>query len=216
LPVNFSNRLVRGPVGQRGADSGAAGHQAPPRPPYEFSADWFSGNIYLFTRNLTHLKGTPCRILEIGSFEGRSTIWMLENLATHPRAHITCIDPSVRDTFLSNIGKTGRAGQVRLIRGRSGDVVGRLAAGEFDFIYVDGSHAKADVLEDAVLSFRVARPGAVIAFDDYLEDGPQWNPRDFAKPAIDAFLDIYTDRLKILERCHQIWVRKLGAKPDHD
>jgi predicted O-methyltransferase YrrM len=209
-------RFVRGPVGRSGADSGAAGPQAPPQPAYEFSADWFSGNIYLFTRNLIHLKGTPCQILEIGSFEGRSTTWMLENLATHPNARITCVDPSVRPAFLPNIEKTGRGSQVRLIPGRSGDVVGVLGAAAFDFVYVDGSHAKEDVLQDAVLSFRAAGPGAVIAFDDYLEDGLQWNPRDFAKPAIDAFLDIYANRLEILERCHQIWIRKRATEPHHD
>lgn len=211
--LEFLRQLVRRPSG---AGEGAAGRQAPARPPYNFTSDWFSGNIYLFARNLAHLSGTPCQILEIGSFEGRSTIWMLENLATHPDARITCIDPSVCPAFLPNIEKTGRGGQVRLIPGRSGDVLGGLGATAFDFIYVDGSHAKEDVLQDAVLSFRAARPGAVIAFDDYLEDGPEWNPRDFAKPAIDAFLEIYAGRLEILERCHQIWIRKRAMEVQRD
>jgi predicted O-methyltransferase YrrM len=203
MPMEFLRRLVRRP----------AAPTAPAGPAYEFTADWFTGNIYLFSRNLAHLAGTPCRILEIGSFEGRATIWMLENLATHPAASIVCVDPSVHPSFGPNIEKTGRGAQVRLISGRSGDVVGGLGAAEFDFIYVDGSHARIDVLEDAVLSFRAARPGAIIAFDDYLEDGPDWNPRDFAKPAIDAFLEIYAAELEVLERCHQVWIRKRAGEP---
>ncbi len=204
MPIEFLRKLIRRP---------AARPEPAPPPAYEFSADWFSGNIYLFARNLAHLRGTPCRILEIGSFEGRASIWMLENLATHPEARITCVDPSVRPSFHPNIERTGRGAQVRLIAGRSGEVVGGLGAAGFDFIYVDGSHARIDVLEDAVLSFRAAKPGAVIAFDDYLEDGPAWNPRDFAKPAIDAFLEIYEAEIEVLERCHQIWIRKRAEEP---
>lgn len=176
---------------------------------YEFSTDWFTGNVYLFERNLGHLKGTPCRILEIGSFEGRSTIWMLENLATHPEARITSVDPKVRPTFATNIEKSGRSRKLTHVRRPSGDVLGALPRESFDFIYVDGSHAKIDVLEDAVLAFRLAKPEGIIAFDDYLDDSPCWNEHDFAKPAIDAFLGVYAERIEILERCHQIWIRKL-------
>jgi hypothetical protein len=43
----------------------------------------------------------------------------------------------------------------------------------YDFIYVDGAHSTIDVLEDAVLSFLLAKPGAIIAFDDYLWNDPQ-------------------------------------------
>jgi predicted O-methyltransferase YrrM len=189
--------------------SGLANTQAvAASPPYEFTADWFSGNIYLFARNLEHLRDEPCRILEIGSHEGRSAVWMLQQLATHPDARITCVDPNVRPAFRVNIERTGHGAKLHHIAERSADTLVRLETASFDFIYVDGSHLKADVLEDAVLSFRLAKPGGIIAFDDYTEDGPEWNERDFAKPALDAFLEIYGDRLDVLERCHQIWIRK--------
>ena len=148
--------------------------------------------------------------------ERRRTHPALKNLATHPDGSITCVDPSVHPTFLPNIEKTGRGGRAPLIPSRSGDVLGGLDATAFDFIYVDGSHAKEDVLQNAVLSFRAARPGAVIAFDDYLEDGPEWNRCEFAEPAIDALPEIYADRLEILDRCHKVWIRKRATEVQRD
>src|SRR5579872_4238635 len=40
---------------------------------YDFSEDYVSHNVPLYKKYLKHLKGEPCRLLEIGSFEGRST-----------------------------------------------------------------------------------------------------------------------------------------------
>ena len=52
----------------------------------EFRSSWFSYNIPGFERYLTALRSTPCRLLGIGSHEGRSTCWLLENVATHTDA----------------------------------------------------------------------------------------------------------------------------------
>jgi len=58
-----------------------------------FSVDWHSHNIPHWRRILERYRGQPkVRALEIGSFEGRSTIWLLENILTHETAHIDCID----------------------------------------------------------------------------------------------------------------------------
>lgn len=174
----------------------------------KYTSDWFSGNIYLFERNLAHLAGKPCQLLEIGSFEGRSAIWLLNNIATHEEARIFCIDASPQPALSENLALERDRAKITLMLGPSGDLLPTLPKGCFDFIYVDGSHKKLDVLEDAVMSFRLAKSGAVIAFDDYTEDGPDWNPRDFAKPAIDAFLEVCGEEVTVLERCHQIWISK--------
>ncbi len=58
--------------------------RAPER--FNFTKDWFSHNEWNFIKYLAHLIDTPCRILEIGCYEGRATVWMLENIATHPDA----------------------------------------------------------------------------------------------------------------------------------
>ena len=43
-------------------------------------------------------------------------------------------------------------------------------SGAFDFIYIDGSHMRVDVLLDAVLAWQLLKPGGIMALDDY-----EWN-----------------------------------------
>ena len=49
---------------------------------YEFTQDWFQYGIHLWPHLIQHLPKhqDPRRILEIGSFEGRSTVWIIENM----------------------------------------------------------------------------------------------------------------------------------------
>src|SRR3954452_7004174 len=62
----------------------------------QFTEDWFSGHVphweRLFFGELGWDPDAPRRLVEIGSFEGRSTLWFLENLLRHPDSRIVCID----------------------------------------------------------------------------------------------------------------------------
>jgi hypothetical protein len=69
-------------------------------------------------------------------------------------------------------------------------------------ICIDGGHSTVDVLEDAILSFRLARPGAIIAFDDYLWDDPQHNQHGVPKPTIDTSLALHAPKIEVLESAY--------------
>jgi hypothetical protein len=59
---------------------------------YRFSQDWTSENTSMWNQMLGALKGKPnIRALEVGSFEGRSALWFLENILTDPTSSITCV-----------------------------------------------------------------------------------------------------------------------------
>ncbi|MFQ5589555.1 MAG: class I SAM-dependent methyltransferase [Phycisphaerae bacterium] len=59
----------------------------------KFTYDWFSGNIPNWKRWLAHLIGKPyVEILEIGCFEGKATVWLLQNVLTHGSSSITVVD----------------------------------------------------------------------------------------------------------------------------
>lgn len=61
--------------------------------PLQFTSDWFSQHIPVWTDVLRDLRGKPhLHFLEIGSYEGRSACWLLENILTHPGSRLTCID----------------------------------------------------------------------------------------------------------------------------
>ena len=55
----------------------------------DFTSDWTSTNFTMWRRMLSPLCGERLRILEIGSWEGRSAVFFLNFF---PRATITCID----------------------------------------------------------------------------------------------------------------------------
>ena len=175
---------------------------------YEFSNDWFNKNAPLFDRYLSHLRDRPCRMLEIGSYEGRSLVWLLENVVTHADARIDAVDLRENPRLRPNLAATGAPGKVSFNLGRSADVLRTLPADSYDFAYIDGCHWAVETLEDAVLSFRLVKAHGVIAFDDYQWDDPEENQFGRPKEAIDAFLTICGGHVEVLHRGYQVWVRK--------
>jgi predicted O-methyltransferase YrrM len=175
---------------------------------YDFSDDWFSHNIPLFERFLSGLKDRPCRLLEIGSYEGRSAVWLIDNVATHPSSSVETIDTYENPRLRRNLAATGRPGQVTFHLGPSAVVLPTLPRDSYDFAYIDGCHWTVNVLEDAVQAFRLLKARAIIAFDDYLWDDPRFNQEGRPKEAIDAFLAIYSGEIELLYRDYQVWVRK--------
>jgi predicted O-methyltransferase YrrM len=87
---------------------------------------WFSANLPQFEHFLAPLCGSDCRLLEIGTHEGRAATWLLNNVATAPGSHLTCIDIYEQPSWRGNIQATGAADRVefhrlrRLSLGRSG------------------------------------------------------------------------------------------------
>ncbi|WP_337659937.1 class I SAM-dependent methyltransferase [Anderseniella sp. Alg231-50] len=187
-----------------------AGKQADSPSSPVFQEDWFSENEESFEQLLGDLAGQPCQLLEIGTHEGRCAVWLLENIATHPGARLDSIDVELQPSFWSNIQSTGARDKVTLHLDISARVLRKLPLWAFDFAYIDGSHWTIDVLEDAVLVFRLVKPGGIIAFDDYEWDDPEFNEHGVPKPAIDAFLNLYREKLEILTIGSQVWVKKLS------
>ena len=188
---------------------------------YDFTNNWFE----------SHAKGVwdllipqinPTRILEIGSYEGKSTCYLIEKLATSKEIEIHCVDTweggvehslinmtDVEKRFHHNtklaISNVKKRVQISSHKGFSDIALSKLIAegkqGYFDFIYVDGSHQAPDVLCDALLSFRLLKTNGVIAFDDYLWQEPLpygTDPIRCPKPAIDAFTNIYCRKIRVL------------------
>jgi hypothetical protein len=186
-----------------------------------FSQDWFSQHIPVWTELLSELKGEPgIRALEIGSFEGRSTCWLLENILTGDGASIDCVDTfkggdaaqpfdwsTLRETFESNTAPW--RDRMTIHAGESARILRGLPAG-FDFVYIDGSHTAPNVLADAVLSWPLLKAGGIMIFDDYLwRQDPR--PERCPRLAIDGFLRCQNGWFDVLHAAYQIAVRKRAA-----
>lgn len=193
---------------------------------YKFTGDWFSHDseskvVKQFDKFLSPLKGKPCNILEIGCYEGMSATWYLDHILTHKDSKLVCIDLALAWTgnafqkLIENIYRSEKQDQVKIIKGSSLDHLTDFPRNHFDFIYIDGNHEAEVVLEEAILCFRILKVGGIIAFDDYLI-GIRWpkSPGALAlkhlpKKSMDAFLDIYQDKLEVIYKDYQLWIRKI-------
>jgi predicted O-methyltransferase YrrM len=192
---------------------------------YEFTEDWFSESnpervVRQFDEFLSEFKGKPCMFLEIGSFEGMSTIWMLENILTNKESKLFCIDAWAEWTgdafvrFVSNISKTGLKDKVHIVKGDSSEELRMFPSEYFDFVYVDGDHNEKAVIKDAIGSFRILKKGGIIAFDDYLlgiryPNSPGSKAMNGStKRAIDYFLDVFQDEIEVIHKDYQVWIKK--------
>jgi predicted O-methyltransferase YrrM len=207
---------------------------------YEFTADWFTR--YATTWRKLLRKHNPSRFLEIGSYEGRSACFLVDEVAALRPIEIYCIDTWAGgvghgDTVMSEVEQRFEH-NVQLARSRSkhsatiykhkahsADALARLIAQGnsevFDFIYVDGSHQAPDVLTDCVMAFRLLKVGGVMVLDDYLwivnaaGDLAPLGAEEFynlPKPAIDAFMNIFQRKMRVLHQfpLYQLYALKTG------
>ena len=177
-----------------------------------YTTDYVSGFQEDWRRALASIAGRPgVRLLEIGSFEGRSAAWFLEHVLTDESSKLVCVDlftrPGLEARFDHNIQLVDRHQQVRKLKGYSGNVLPDLEPASFDAIYIDGGHDAATVLLDGLLSWRLLKPGGVLIFDDYLweTDRP---PARRPQLAIDIFRETMADALDVMHEGYQVIVRK--------
>lgn len=178
---------------------------------YNFSTDWFSRHIPVWEKIFNDLN--PVSVLEIGSYEGRSTVWMMEKMQ---EGTIACVDiwqdEKVKDTFLSNINLAHGKSQVipYIFNTSSSDFLAMTynSRKKYDLVYVDGSHAANDVVSDAIGAFHVCRSGGVIIFDDYGGGELGGEPQDSPRIAIDAFLKCFKREIEVIHKDYQVAVRK--------
>ncbi len=199
---------------------------------YEFTVDWFSANIPVWDELLDQLK--PLKILEIGSFEGRSACHLIEKCSGYGPLELVCVDTwqggmehdkslmgEVERRFDSNIAiaraRAATSVEVRKVKAVSAvglaGIIHVEGPGRYDLVYIDGSHQAPDVLTDAVMSFQLLRVGGLMFFDDYLwglNPSANSDPMTIPKPAIDAFLYLFQRKIAMVSGApgYQLYVEK--------
>lgn len=185
----------------------------------QFTNEWFTSNIPLWKEFLVPLKDAEIHALEIGSFEGKSALWLLDNVLTNPESELTCVDAyedydemkqyhydwkAIKNRFIENTSKW--KDKVRLVAVDSTYFL-KTTSEQYDLIYIDGNHAAAQVLLDAVLSHLHLRKGGLIIFDDYLYGGIATAP-SVPKGAIDAFMACFAGSYEPLSIGYQVILKK--------
>lgn len=195
---------------------------------YQFTQDWFSLNIPVWKEIIVpKFIDKKTNVLEIGSWEGKSTVWMIDNFLNHPLSGITCIDTwngsiehdaltidGIESRFDWNIQQTGCFEKVLKFKAESQKFLKLLyanliPANYFNFIYVDGAHESFNVLADAVLSWQLLKTKGLMCFDDYNWSFGIENSHIDPKIGIDAFICAYSTQLNIIHQQRQVIIEKI-------
>ncbi len=195
---------------------------------YDFTSDRFTRHVEVWQNLLDFSDQKPARILEVGSHEGMSAIWLIENkLKAGDEIHVVDswefrVERDGTSKFEErfdqnmNIALEGKA-DIKLYKrkGKSRSILPQMLAlamnNTFDLVYIDGCHEAASVLEDLVFANALCKVGGVIICDDYL-----WNyGADILKTpkfAVDSFSNCFRGKIDIIKDIplFQICMRKLS------
>ena len=183
--------------------------------------NWFVGQQYNFEAQLSHLKHQPnLRFLQIGAYTGDASVWLCENILTHPTSSLIDVDTwagsdesehnhidfeQVLTHYEERIGPYRRVVRLKMSSDQyfAGD-----NEGGFDFIYIDGDHTAEQVARDADSAWLLLKSDGILAFDDY-GWGKDLPPHTTPKPAIDDFLQAHTGEYTQLVDSYQVWIKKI-------
>jgi len=187
---------------------------------YQYTQDWFSENIPAWEKLMPN---KVVAALEVGSHEGRSAVWILQNLLIQ-EGTLVCIDTwgnepylgnnmdGVYERFQHNVSMAAVPTQTIVeirkdsVRGMA-ELMNQGHFNAFDFIYIDACHRAVSTLTDACMAFQLLAKDGVMVFDDYLL-GAVENTHVDKKLAIDSFVNTVRDFAVVVMNNRQVAVKK--------
>jgi predicted O-methyltransferase YrrM len=162
-----------------------------------------------------HVPKVPLRVLQIGTYTGDATEWLLKNREIERIHDVDTWQGSVEidheSIDFSEVEKyyDSRITDERVIKCKmTSDEFFIVNAMSYNFIYIDGDHTAVQTALDGLNAFKCLEDGGVMAFDDYL-----WNYKGdrFLEPkrGVDAVLEVCKGQYVLIESGYQVWIQKL-------
>ena len=143
----------------------------------KFTTFWFLNNLKVFDYFLPADQNKKFNYLEIGCFEGMSTLYILNY---YKNSNVYCVDvwknTKENKNFLQyNFEKIEKNFDDNLINfnfnKNKKDSITAIREYyqsniKFDYIYIDGSHIGTDILIDAIESYKILNNNGILIFDD--------------------------------------------------
>ena len=162
-----------------------------------------------------HVPNEPLRALQIGTYTGDATAWLLANRdverlydvdtweGSNEEAHNSLDFSSVESYYNFRFTDNQNITKCKM----TSDEFFNKNTHTFNFIYIDGDHTALQTALDGLNAFKVLEPGGVMAFDDY-----EWyyGGKKFLEPkrGVDAFLSVCEGEYKVIETGYQVWIKK--------
>jgi predicted O-methyltransferase YrrM len=184
---------------------------------YKYSQTWFLGSE-LKDRLFQFLdKSKENKILEIGCFEGLSSVFFADNFLDNPKSTLTCVDPFLtvnnndHKQFLHNNEEMNFDFNISICKNSDRITINKTTSDIFfknnnqtyNFIYIDGCHEIDFIKRDMENSFNVLEKNGIMWMDDYGGgDGIQ------IKNTMNAFLEKYIDKYELIHIGYQLAIKK--------
>jgi len=180
--------------------------------------DWFVEKtpilINYFEKNM-HEKKRIIDVLEIGSYEGRSSVFFLNYF---DNINLSCVDTwegsdehdkkimqNIEKNFDYNTKKN--SAQLRKFKNNSDDFFKKNNE-LYDLIYIDGSHHYEQVIKDSINSDKFLRLNGFLLFDDYNFIYGNYDKNKNAASAINSFLENNQSKYEIIYIYNQVLLKK--------
>jgi predicted O-methyltransferase YrrM len=115
-----------------------------------------------------------CRILEIGTLGGFSTIWLARGAGPQGRVVTLEYEPKHAEVARANLQRAGVANRVEVLVGAALDTLPTVTGDPFDLVFIDAD--KENNTAYVEWAVKLARPGAVIVVDNVIRDGQVLTP----------------------------------------
>jgi predicted O-methyltransferase YrrM len=173
----------------------------------EFSTDWFTKKIPRWEKVLRRFARKRISVLEVGSYEGRSAVFLLNYL---PLSKLVCID-LFRGLFEKRFDRNLAPFGDRFIKIKGSaiqelDILKR-ANRKFSVIYIDAGKQRDHVLAMSLVAWPLLVPGGVMIWDDFAW-GKNKPPSERPHDGLELFLNLHKEDMRLLFKAAQVAVRK--------
>lgn len=188
---------------------------------YSITHQWFF-NSELFNNIYNYIDPNKrLFMLEIGSYEGLSSVFFSDYFLNQDYSMLFCVDPfddndvstpvtkTTEQVFLDNIAKSNNANKIYYFKKYSDDFF-KDNYQLFDFIYVDGSHEPEQMRKDMINAYNCCKINGIIWLDDYLGGDHSNGPNYAMKEAVDVFLEDYKNHIQIINNGYQLGLCKIN------
>jgi len=185
---------------------------------YKYKEDWFlSSEIKQLLLRVLHDKQKNT-VLEIGCFEGLSSVYFADNVLDNVHSSLTCVDPflNVPDNdhakYINDTTESNFDYNISVCKNNDKITVHKITSDDFfkindktyNFIYIDGCHEPEYIKRDMENSFKVLDVYGVMWMDDYRGgDGIK------IKNTMDNFLNEYKGQYRLVHQGYQLAIQKI-------
>ena len=184
---------------------------------YKYSQTWFMDSEIKKYLEFFCDKSKENKILEIGCFEGLSSVFFADNFIDNLNSCLTCVDPflTINDNdhshFLLNNEENNFDFNISVCKNSDKIIIHKITSDNFfehnkntyNFIYIDGCHEPSFIKRDMENSFSILEKNGIMWMDDYGGgDGIK------IKNTMNTFLEKYKGEYDLIHTGYQLAIKK--------